>query len=161
MQKRRFRIIIAALLVLFLVNSNTQTIKSNQIYIEYCEEIGEMYGICPELLQSLIEHESNYDPKAKSSCGAVGLCQIIPKYQKKRMERLGVTNLYDPYSNILVCADILDEFAQKYDDLYLVLMCYNEGEYGNAKTKFERGSYSDYAIRVTERAAELERINGK
>lgn len=159
--QKRIRIIIAMFLTLLLVGASAQNVKSNQTYIEYCEEIGEAYGICPELLQALIERESNYDPRAKSSCGAVGLCQIIPKYQKERMKRLGVTDLYDPYGNILVCADILYEFAQKYDDLYLVLMCYNEGEYGNAKTKFERGEYSRYATYIVDRAAELERINGK
>ena len=42
------------------------------------------------------------------------------------MERLGVSDLTDPYSNILVAADYLEELFQKSDgDIYLVLMKYN------------------------------------
>lgn len=162
MKQRRLRnrliiigIFVIMVLLVLLADPNRE-VNSKSMYIEYCEEIGEQYNIAPELLLALMERESGFNPKAKSKAGAVGLCQIIPKYQKERMEELGVTDLYDPYSNILVCADILAEFREKYyGDLYLCLMCYNEGEYGGAKIRWDEERYSSYATGIVERAAEF------
>lgn len=41
------------------------------------------------------------------------------------MERLGVDDLFDPYSNILVGADYLMELAEKHGDVALVLSIYH------------------------------------
>lgn len=136
-------------------------IDAVQTYTDYFEHIGQMYGICPELLQEIAFCESSFDPNATSGCNAQGLCQIIPVYQESRMKELGVTDLYDPYSNILVCADIIDDLRDKYDDLYLVLMCYNEGEYSGCIDRWKNGNYSEYAINVVEKSYELERSHGK
>lgn len=38
------------------------------------------YGINPAVLTNLIKTESNFDPKAKSKAGAVGVAQLLPKY---------------------------------------------------------------------------------
>ena len=43
----------------------------------------------------------------------------------------------------------------------MVLMCYNEGEYVGAIKRYESGNYSDYAVSIMERAAELENAHGK
>ena len=75
------------------------------------------------------------------------------------MERLGVEDLLDPYDNILIGTDFLAELAQEYGDLYAVLMYYNAGYDG--LRDWRAGKYSDYAIAVSERAAELERAHGK
>ena len=73
----------------------------------------------------------------------------------------GVTDLTDPYQNILCGTDFISELADKYEDLYLVLMYYNQGEYGGAIEQWESGQYSDYAVSIVERAAELEEAHGK
>lgn len=127
----------------------------------YCEEIGDLYGVCPELIMSIIEHESGGRPDAVSSSGAVGLMQIIPKYQQDRMNELGVKDIYDPYSNILVGTDMIMEYAGKYEDLYLVLMVYNQGEYSNAMNQYEAGRYSRYAVNIVDRSTQLERLHNK
>ncbi len=125
-------------------------------YIGYVHEIADQYGICPELIMAVIEAESAGDPDAVSSSGCIGLMQIKPQFAEERMDKLGVTDLYDPYSNILVGVDILAELAEKYDDLPTVLMCYNEGEYSGAIKRAEAGKYSSYAEKVMQRAIELE-----
>ena len=130
-------------------------------YLPICNEIGEKYGICPELIQAIVEKESNYNENAVSSHGAIGLMQVIPRWNQDRMDRLGVTDLTDPYQNILCGTDLISELADKYEDLYLVLMCYNQGEYGGAIEQWENGQYSDYAVSIVERAAELEESHGK
>lgn len=121
-------------------------------------EIGEQYGICPEILQALIERESSGNPNAENS-GCKGLCQINEKYHKDRMERLGVTDIYDEYGNILVAADYLMELADEYGEISLVLDIYN----GNSKafSNYESGIVSSYAESILERSAELERQHGK
>ena len=130
-------------------------------YLPICNEIGEKYGICPELIQAIVEKESNYNENAVSSHGAIGLMQVIPRWNQDRMDRLGVTDLTDPYQNILCGTDLISELADKYEDLYLVLMCYNQGEYGGAIEQWENGQYSDYAVSIVERAAELEETHRK
>lgn len=132
---------------------------------KWTEEVGEKYNICPELIQAIIERESSCDPYAKNgSC--LGLMQVSEKWHSGRMKKLGVTDLYDPYSNILVgtdyLAELFDEAIQsgRGDDLYYVLMRYNL-KISTANSRWEDGDYSDYAIEVAERAAELEREHGK
>ena len=130
-------------------------------YLPICNEIGEKYGICPELIQAIVEKESNYNENAVSSHGAIGLMQVIPRWNQDRMDRLCITDLTDPYQNILCGTDLIAELADKYEDLYLVLMCYNQGEYGGAIEQWENGQYSDYAVSIVERAAELEETHRK
>lgn len=128
-------------------------------YQEYCEEIGERYNIYPELLMAIAEQESSGDPQVVNSAGDTGLLQVNPKWHSERMERLGVTDLTDPYSNILVSADYLAElFERDGGDLYLVLMKYNM-KHDRAEELFGSGIYSDYAVSVSERARELELIH--
>lgn len=125
----------------------------------YCEEIGERYNICPELLMAVIEAESSGNPGATGADGDVGLMQIIPKYHSDRMEVLAVRDLFDSRQNILTAADYLAELFAKYEDVGTVLMVYNGT--ADAIKKGQAGDLSDYAASVLARAAELERVHGK
>lgn len=124
----------------------------------YCVEIGDMYGVCPELLMAIIETESSGNPYATDGVSR-GLMQITPKWHRDRMERLGVNDLYNAYGNILVGTDYLMELAGDYGELQYALDVYN----GNSKAKYnyENGILSRYAKKVTKRAEELERLHGK
>ncbi len=139
------------------VNAQSEQILSDEI-IGYCEEIGEQYGICSELLQAMIERESTGNPKAENgSCK--GLMQVSVKYHKDRMEKLGVEDIFDPYGNILVGADYLSELFNENEDVGLVLMIYNGTS--DAKERAERGEYTSYVEKILDRSAELERLHGK
>lgn len=124
-----------------------------------CIEIGKQYGICPELLMAIIEHESSGKADAvNGSCK--GLMQVSEKWHKDRMMRLGVSDIYDTYGNILVATDYLAELFSENDDLYWVLMAYNGGiDY--ADRMYESEKYSRYAVSISARSAELEKIHGK
>lgn len=129
----------------------------------YIEEVCEERNICPELVQAIIEKESAWKPNARNG-DCIGLMQINPEYQKERMERFGITkaDLADPYDNILVGVDYLAELFEKYEDVYAVLMFYNAGYSENyGLGAYEDGRYSDYAVEVADRSAELERLQGK
>lgn len=139
------------------VNAQSEQILSDEI-IGYCDDIGEQYGICSELLQAMIERESTGNPLAVNG-GCIGLLQISERWHLDRMERLGVDDLFDPYSNILVGADYLMELAEKHGDVALTLDVYN----GNSKAFYnnENGIISSYAKGILERSEELERERGK
>lgn len=127
-------------------------------YVELCEEIGEEYAICPELLEALIERESRGDANAQNgSCK--GLCQISEKWHRDRMERLGIDDIYDPEGNIRLAADYLVELDAKYEDIGLVLMVYNGSS--DAKSRAEAGNLTEYAEWILERSETLERAHGK
>ena len=150
-------------LVLFFSASVVATSEDNDTYISeeiqgYCIEIAEEYGICPELLMAMVETESSGRPNAENS-GCKGLMQISEKWHKDRMERLGVTDIYDPYGNILVGTDYLMELAEEHGEISLVLDLYN----GNSKAyyNYENGILSKYARKILERSAELEMLHGK
>ncbi len=121
--------------------------------VEICEEVGEEYAICPELLMALIERESSGHADAQNgSCK--GLCQISERWHSDRMERLGVTDIYDPESNIRLCADYLCELGAEYQDIAIVLGRFH-GE-SNAEIKI-----SNYTTGILERSEELEKAHGK
>ena len=126
-----------------------------QEYVEYCTEIGEEYDICPEILMALIEMESSGKADALSADGTCkGLCQMKESCHKDRMERLGVTDIYDPYGNILMCADFLTELGAKYQDIAIVLGRFH----GESKAEIKVSNYTTW---ILERSEELEKAHGK
>ena len=122
-----------------------------------CIYVGDLYDIPPNILHALAYVESRYNVNATGTSGDSGLCQIIPKWNRDRMKRLGVTDIYDPYSNVLVCADILKyNQSTKYgNDIRFMLMAYNMGV-GGATKKYEAGIISNYANKVLAKSYELD-----
>ena len=128
-------------------------------YQQYCVEIGNMYGICPELLMAIIESESSGNPNAQNG-NCKGLMQVSGKWHKDRMKKLGVADICDPYGNILVATDYLMELAEKYEDIGMVLMVYNGDS--NSKDYWNgNANLSKYAEKILSRSEVLERIHGK
>lgn len=85
-------------------------------YVNYAYEIVDDYypDVIPEYVCAIIYRESRFDPNAVNSrTGVKGLTQINPKWHSKRASDLGVDDLFDPYGNILVCCDILDELTSQ------------------------------------------------
>ena len=120
---------------------------------EVCDE----YGIAPALVVAMIAQESDFREGAVGDGGdSAGLLQIQRKLHQERMDRLGCDNLLDPYQNITVAVDYIAELKDINPDLYWVLMCYNGG-FRQADERMATGNYSEYAVEVTEYAAQLER----
>lgn len=127
-------------------------------YQKLCFKVGYEYGIAPELLIAIIEVESGGNPLATNLItGCAGLMQIHPKYALIYMERAGVTDIYDPESNIRTGCEILLEKFEKYCDLPLVLMLYH-GEGNKAFTRARTGRYSNYCKKIMERMEEMQKI---
>lgn len=83
-----------------------------------------------------------------------GLMQIKKKWHTARMERLGVTDLLDPYQNVTVGIDLLAELLRYGGSLEWALMCYNGG-YAYADKRIASGKISDYAKGVIRMSNEL------
>lgn len=124
------------------------TLKTrNDIVIQYTNKIGPMYDIDPLLLQAMIFIESSNNPKAVNG-RCCGYMQVNDKWHWDRMERLGVTDVYDGYGNILVGTDYLSELMKKHNgDISLSLAIYNGDS--NAYYLHSIGEQSNYAKRIT------------
>lgn len=132
------------------VDAKVDELESWQAYIEV---VCEQKDICPEFVQALIETESSWKADARNG-DCVGLMQISEKWHQDRMEKYGVTDLTDPYDNILLGIDYLAELFRHYEDPAMVLMVYNGDS--RAWRFWETGEMSEYAVRILDRAAELE-----
>lgn len=163
--RKQVKLILFELLVFSFVFAFGYTVTGEEqdTYISeeiqgYCVEIGEEYGVCPELLMAMIEAESSGNPKAENG-DCKGLMQVSQKWHYDRMERLGVSDLFDPYRNILVATDYLVELFEKHGDLPLVLMIYNGSS--DAFERAESGDFTEYAEKIINRSYELEEVHGK
>ena len=159
--KKMLAIALAASLVLSQPVMANEEIEPTHISVEAqvsCYEYGEMYDICPELLMAMIEAESSGNPKAENG-DCKGLMQISEKWHTGRMEEIGADDIFSESDNIHIGANYLHELFNRYEDVALVLMVYN-GE-SDAVEKAENGYISDYARKILDRSAELERWKGK
>jgi soluble lytic murein transglycosylase-like protein len=111
--------------------------------------------IDPAIVMAIIEVESGCDPDKLGDDGnAWGIMQIHPIYFLAEMEALSVTDLLDPYQNILLGLAYLQELYATGHDTAWVLMAYNGGQ-SYASTLAAQGVTSNYAKQVMERAEEL------
>lgn len=125
-------------------------------YIQMAREIITQYfpDLPLALVIAVIESESSGRAWVVNYLGCKGLMQVYEKVNKDRMKKYGVTNLLDPYSNILVGCDILYEKYQKWNgNLYGTLMNYNGSK--NVKKRVAAGDYSSYSKKIVKRTNEL------
>jgi soluble lytic murein transglycosylase-like protein len=120
------------------------------------ERIAAQHRLRPELIHSVIQVESNYNPNAISSAGALGLMQLIPATAR----RFGVNNVFNPLENIQGGARYLRYLLDLYKGDYpLALAAYNAGEgavarYGGVPPYRET---QNYLVSVGKRLAEAKK----
>lgn len=132
----------------------TTELTGRELYESYVDSIcEEIYpDVPPEMIKAMIERESRFQPDVLGDHGtSYGLMQIKPKWHKARMARLGVTDLLDPYSNILVGCDLMHELISKYNSYACALMVYNGGA-GYGVSNYKKGIISNYAKDILEQA---------
>lgn len=92
-------------------------------YETIIQKVSAEQGMDAQLVRAVIQVESSYRPRARSPKGAIGLMQIMPSTGS----RYGVTNLYDPQSNIEAGIKHLKSLTNRFP-LTLALAAYNAGE---------------------------------
>jgi soluble lytic murein transglycosylase-like protein len=94
-------------------------------FAQTVERIARQNQLSAQLIHSVIQVESNYDPYAVSPKGALGLMQLIPSTAR----RFGVSDVFDPADNIQGGARYLKYLLELYKgDKALALAAYNAGE---------------------------------
>lgn len=160
LNKSLSKLMVTTAIVAAITTCNFETVKAD-VLAPY-QITADVYKICkdrsvePELILSMIEHESTFNPHAKNGTH-YGLMQVNPTWHANRMAEYGVTDLYDPYGNIEVGSDYVEYLINQYHDVALALMVYNMGD-ETALRLYKKGKISSYARNVMERVAELKSI---
>jgi soluble lytic murein transglycosylase-like protein len=81
------------------------------------------HGVSIDLVKAVIQVESGYQPRARSTRGAMGLMQLMPGTARQ----YGATNPYDPRSNVEAGVKYLRTLLDQFE-LPLALAAYNAGE---------------------------------
>ena len=89
------------------------------------QEMAPKYDLDPALVLEVVRAESNFNPRARSHKGALGLMQLIPATAR----RFGVKDPLDPEQNLRGGMAYLRWLLKRFDgDLSLTLAGYNAGE---------------------------------
>jgi soluble lytic murein transglycosylase-like protein len=103
---------------------------SKAAYDGIVKDMAVKYDIPAQLIHSIIKVESDYNPKAVSSKGAMGLMQLMPPTARQ----YGVRDAFDPMENIKGGVKYLRDLMKLYDhNTNLVLAAYNAGQSAVAK----------------------------
>src|SRR5262245_24621985 len=94
-------------------------------YGEIIASMSQTHGVNPMLVRALIQVESGYQPKARSTKGAMGLMQLMPSTAKE----YNVRNPYEPKANIEAGIKHLKALIDRFGGgVELALAAYNAGE---------------------------------
>lgn len=110
---------------------------------------GQRHQIDPDFINSVIRAESGFNNRAVSKKGAQGLMQLMPG----TASQLGVTNSFDPNSNVEGGTKYLRALLEKYNyDVPKALAAYNAGsrrvdQYRGVPPYFETQTYVAKIIR--------------
>jgi soluble lytic murein transglycosylase len=97
---------------------------STDKYDKLISNASKEFNVDSRLLKAMIKAESDFDPRAISTKGAMGLMQIMPE----NFKMLNLENPFDPWQNIRAGAQYFKKLYQRFNGkLALSLAAYNAG----------------------------------
>lgn len=91
---------------------------------QHIKVAAQRYGISSDLVDAVAWQESRYNPRARSSAGAIGVMQLMPGTARD----LGVTNPHDISQNVAGGAAYLRAQLERFNNnIPLALAAYNAG----------------------------------
>jgi len=105
-------------------NSRCSRVYSKNRYDEIIDTASKKHSISFSLLKAVINVESDFNPKAVSKAGAIGLMQIMPQ----NITSLCIKDPFNPAENIMGGALYLKKLLERYNgQLPMALAAYNAG----------------------------------
>jgi soluble lytic murein transglycosylase len=114
---------------LFLRERSSRDVSSDRSesqlnrYDSHIRLASKTHGVDFHLLKAIIKVESDFDSRAVSEKGAVGLMQIMPE----NFSLLNLKNPYDPGQNIMAGTRYFRGLLDQFGELKLALAAYNSG----------------------------------
>ena len=101
-----------------------EAVEKSESLDDIFKEAADKYGLDINLLMAVAKAESGFDTEAVSSCGAMGIMQLMPSVA----ESYGLTDPFDARQNIDAGANALSWLLNYYDNnVTLALAGYNAG----------------------------------
>lgn len=130
--------------------NKTLTDYEADLFAHYALKYAQRFNLDASVYLALIRVESGFSPEVKSSAGALGLTQVIPKWHQEKIDisrrKLGVYSMFEPRLNLYVGAWTLREMLDRSTSLRTGLLRYN-GSLGISES---------YANKVLREAARVE-----
>jgi len=102
-------------------------------YDQIITDAAERHGVSFSLLKAMIKIESDFNPRAISKAGAMGLMQIMPE----NIKELKIKDPFDPRENIMGGTRYLKQMIDRFNGkLSLALAAYNAGP--NTVERYQR-----------------------
>ena len=112
-------------------------------------DVASAEGIDPELAFRLVKLESEFNPRATSPVGAIGLTQLMPATARFYVKGITVEGLYDPHTNLRIGFRYLRGLVKEYKgDVNLALLVYNRGPVAVQKARAEGSNPSNGYDRI-------------
>lgn len=121
-------------------------------YVRTARQAARRWGIDEQVFVRQIQHESGFNPTARSPRGAVGIAQIVPRYHPS-------VNPEDPEASLDYAARLMRRYLDRYSgDYALALAAYNAGpgavdRHGGVPPYPETQRYVERILQPTNRAA--------
>ena len=112
-------------------------------------DVARAEGIDPDLAFRLVKLESDFNTRAQSPVGAIGLTQLMPSTARYYEKGITVQKLYDPTTNLRIGFRYLRGLVDEYDgNVKLALLVYNRGPVAVAKSRAQGDNPSNGYDRI-------------